>query len=101
MTERTMAKTSSAKSNVQFIRTPSGDDLAVLPRNEYDRLVALAPWPVDWIYPAPAIARRVADLLGERRGEVDHAGAEMIFTSGPRHIMTDALVPFFGGRVPA
>jgi DNA-binding XRE family transcriptional regulator len=37
-----MAKTSSAKSNVQFIRTPSGDDLAVLPRNEYDRLVALA-----------------------------------------------------------
>ena len=29
-----------------------------------DRLVALAPWPVDWIDPAPAIARRVADLLG-------------------------------------
>src|SRR3954471_22117552 len=37
-----MAKTSTAKSNVQFIRTPGGDDLAVLPRNEYDRLVALA-----------------------------------------------------------
>ena len=29
-----------------------------------DRLVRLAPWPVDWIDPAPAIARRVADLLG-------------------------------------
>jgi DNA-binding XRE family transcriptional regulator len=42
MTERTVAKTSSAKSNVQFIRTPGGDDLAVMPRNEYDRLVALA-----------------------------------------------------------
>jgi ribosome-binding protein aMBF1 (putative translation factor) len=42
MTERTMAKTGSAKSNVQFIRTPEGDDLAVMPRNEYDRLVALA-----------------------------------------------------------
>jgi DNA-binding XRE family transcriptional regulator len=37
-----MAKTATAKSNVQFIRTPGGDDLAVLPRNEYDRLVALA-----------------------------------------------------------
>ena len=37
-----MARTGSAKSNVQFIHTPGGDDLAVLPRNEYDRLVALA-----------------------------------------------------------
>jgi DNA-binding XRE family transcriptional regulator len=37
-----MAKAGTAKSNVQFIRTPGGDDLAVLPRNEYDRLVALA-----------------------------------------------------------
>lgn len=37
-----MAKSSAAKSTVQFIRTPGGDDLAVLPRNEYDRLVALA-----------------------------------------------------------
>jgi DNA-binding XRE family transcriptional regulator/mRNA-degrading endonuclease RelE of RelBE toxin-antitoxin system len=42
MTERTMAKTSSVKSNVQFIRTPGGDDLAVMPRSEYDRLVELA-----------------------------------------------------------
>src|SRR5437016_5364224 len=37
-----MAKTSRAKSNVQFIRTPGGDDLAVMTRNEYDRLIALA-----------------------------------------------------------
>lgn len=37
-----MAKSGTAKSTVQFIRTPGGDDLAVLPRNEYDRLVALA-----------------------------------------------------------
>jgi DNA-binding XRE family transcriptional regulator len=37
-----MAKAGTAKSNVQFIRTSGGDDLAVLPRNEYDRLVALA-----------------------------------------------------------
>ena len=36
-----MAK-ASTKSSVQFIHTPGGDDLAVLPRSEYDRLVALA-----------------------------------------------------------
>jgi DNA-binding XRE family transcriptional regulator len=37
-----MAKTGTARSNVQFIHTPGGDGLAVLPRIEYDRLVALA-----------------------------------------------------------
>ncbi|MGB8401308.1 helix-turn-helix transcriptional regulator [Bradyrhizobium sp.] len=37
-----MAKAGTAKSNVQFIHTPGGGDLAVLPRDEYDRLVALA-----------------------------------------------------------
>ncbi len=36
-----MAK-ASTRSSVQFIHTPGGDDLAVLPRSEYDRLVALA-----------------------------------------------------------
>jgi glutamate racemase len=29
-----------------------------------DRLTRLAPWPVTWLDPAPAIARRAADLLG-------------------------------------
>jgi glutamate racemase len=66
-----------------------------------DRLVSLAPWPVDWIDPAPAIARRVADLLGRPGSEADHAGAEMIFTSGRPHTLSRALMPFFGGRVPA
>ena len=33
-----------------------------------DRLMRLAPWPVAWIDPAPAIARRVADLLGAAQG---------------------------------
>ena len=37
-----MAKAGTAKSKVQFIHTPGGDDLAVLPRSEYDRLVTLA-----------------------------------------------------------
>ena len=34
-----------------------------------DRFVALAPWPVDWIDPAPAIARRVGDLLKPAEGK--------------------------------
>ena len=66
-----------------------------------DRLVMLAPWPVDWIDPAPAIARRVSDLLRPAGGEADHAGAEMIFTSKRPHTLSRALMPFFGGRVPA
>jgi glutamate racemase len=66
-----------------------------------DRLVALAPWKVDWIDPAPAIARRVVDLLGPPGAAADLAGAEMIFTSGKPHTLSCALMPFFGGRVPA
>src|SRR5882757_9024696 len=66
-----------------------------------DRLIKLAPWPVDWIDPAPAIARRVVDLLGSPGSESDHAGAEMVFTSKRPHTLSRALMPFFGGRVPA
>ena len=66
-----------------------------------DRFVRLAPWPVDWIDPAPAIARRVADLLGPPGSIVDEAGAEMVFTSRRPHTLSQALMPFFGGRVPA
>jgi glutamate racemase len=66
-----------------------------------DRLVRLAPWPVEWIDPAPAIARRVSDLLGAPGDESDTAGAEMIFTSKRPHTLSRALMPFFGGRVPA
>ena len=66
-----------------------------------DHCVTLAPWPVDWIDPAPAIARRVSDLLGPSRGQADHAGAEMFFTSNRPHTLSRALMPFFGGRVLA
>jgi len=66
-----------------------------------DRLVNLAPWQVNWIDPAPAIARRVADLLGPPAREADPAGADMIFTSKKPHALSRALMPFFGGRVPA
>ncbi len=92
-----------------FIGT-SGDqtartDTIVLACTHYplllDRFVRLAPWPVDWIDPAPAIARRVSDLLGPPGPESDSAGAEMIFTSSKPHTLSQALMPFFGGRVPA
>ncbi|MFC5069304.1 glutamate racemase [Flaviflagellibacter deserti] len=46
----------------------SRTDVIVLACTHYplilDRLTALAPWPVNWIDPAPAIARRVAALVG-------------------------------------
>ncbi len=92
-----------------FVGTGAGDpartDTIVLACTHYplllDRLVRLAPWPVDWIDPAPAIARRVSDLLPPAGTEVDHAGAEMIFTSKRPHTLSRALMPFFGGRVPA
>ncbi|THD74183.1 MAG: glutamate racemase [Bradyrhizobium sp.] len=84
---------------------PARTDTVVLACTHYpllmDRFVRLAPWPVDWIDPAPAIARRVSDLLRPASGEADHAGAEMIFTSRRPHTLSQALMPFFGGRIPA
>lgn len=50
------------------------------------RLTALAPWPVTWIDPAPAIARRVDAVLNERGltggGAPDTTARLAIFTSG-------------------
>ena len=66
-----------------------------------DRMKKLAPWPVDWIDPAPAIARRVSDLLGARSGDIALSGAEMIFTSNRVHGLGATLTPFFGGRAVA
>ena len=48
-----------------------------------DRLRRLAPWPVDFVDPAPAIARRVDALLGARGAPRDaDALADAVFTSG-------------------
>ena len=47
-----------------------------------DRVTRLAPWPVAWIDPAPAIARRVVDLLGPPQPGMPAAPAEAHFTSG-------------------
>lgn len=79
-------------------------DVVVLACTHYplllDRLVRLAPWPVAWIDPAPAIARRVVSLLGPDTGGAADAEATMLFTSGRRDPrLTSTLAPFFGGRV--
>ena len=51
-----------------------------------ERLRRLAPWPVNFIDPAPAIARRVAELLGAApgaaAGRAEPLPARMVFTSG-------------------
>jgi glutamate racemase len=61
-----------------------------------DRLTALAPWPVDWIDPAPAIARRVVDLLGPAADRRSPAPARIVFTSGrpPSVPLTRGLATF-------
>ncbi|MBI3700054.1 MAG: glutamate racemase [Afipia sp.] len=62
-----------------------------------DRFVELAPWPVNWIDPAPAIARRVNDLLGTP-ASIEPQSARIVFTSGqvPSAALVKALAPFFG-----
>lgn len=47
-----------------------------------DRFERLAPWPVRWIDPAPAIARRVVELVGPATGVPAPAKARALFTSG-------------------
>jgi glutamate racemase len=47
----------------------------------FDRLRRLSPWPVNFIDPAPAIARRVAALLGPADGGA-RPPAKLLFTSG-------------------
>ncbi len=65
-------------------------DVIVLACTHYPLLLhnfrSLAPWPVEWIDPAPAIARRVDDLLAQGFGH-DAAGQRKpvrraLFTSG-------------------
>jgi len=60
-------------------------DVVVLACTHYpllaDRFSALAPWPVTWIDPAPAIARRVIDLVGPATATAP-GPAYAVFTSG-------------------
>lgn len=87
-----------------FLNGDAKTDTVVLACTHYplliDQMVAQAPWAVNWIDPAPAIARRVSDLLGAANGVGDTHRAEFIFTSGqvPSPVLADALAPFFGSR---
>ena len=75
-----------------FVRNQdNGTDVVVLACTHYplllERFRALAPWPVEWIDPAPAIARRVVQVLeaSQHRGEGrddDKGHARAIFTAG-------------------
>lgn len=47
-----------------------------------DRLRRLSPWPVNFIDPAPAIARRVVTLLGTAQAAAQAGTTRAIFTSG-------------------
>ena len=61
-------------------------DIIVLACTHYPLLLGrfeqLAPWPVTFIDPAPAIARRVVDLAGPATGHTADAPAQILFTSG-------------------
>jgi glutamate racemase len=95
-----------------FVEAPRGGesrrtDTIVLACTHYplllDRFARLAPWPVDWIDPAPAIARRVTDLIGGPPPAAAPAGAaRAIFTSGmvPPAALTAALARFGIGKIP-
>jgi glutamate racemase len=60
-------------------------DIVVLACTHYpfliDVMTELAPWPVTWLDPAPAIARRLASVL-EGRAVVNGGQSVAIFTSG-------------------
>jgi glutamate racemase len=61
-----------------------------------ERMRQLAPWPVTFIDPAPAIARRVADLSGQMAATEAPSPARIIFTSGqtPSAALAAALAGF-------
>jgi glutamate racemase len=48
----------------------------------HDDIVRLSPWPVTLIDPAPAIARRVVELIGPPQDDVAPAPTLAVFTSG-------------------
>jgi glutamate racemase len=69
-------------------------DVVVLGCTHYplllDKLDALALWPVTWLDPAPAVARRIANVLAEQ-GHVVGVGAKR----GP------GIIKFTSGRTPS
>ena len=75
-------------------------DTVVLACTHYPLLLARfkanAPWPVDWLDPAPAIARRVAGLLRDKPAGEAPPAPKIVFTSGraPSPALAAALARF-------
>jgi glutamate racemase len=80
-----------------FVDDGKRTDTVVLACTHYplllDRLIELAPWPVNYIDPAPAIARRVVDLLGPAVAGARPGSARAVFTSGR---VSHAMLARFG-----
>jgi glutamate racemase len=81
-----------------FVDEDGRTDTIVLACTHYplilDRLTRLAPWPVTWIDPAPAIARRTSQLLGPQQTK-SMQPAYAFFTSGS--VASEALVRALAG----
>lgn len=79
-------------------------DIVVLACTHYPFLIhvfrKLAPWPVDWLDPAEAIAQRVASILGEPPELVNPVFGEdkVVFLSGKIDLPTRRLLYGFGLR---
>ncbi|MGB3388215.1 MAG: glutamate racemase [Pseudaminobacter sp.] len=80
-------------------------DIVVLACTHYpflvNRMRKTAPWPVDWLDPAEAIARRALSLVGQRETSGDTASAASerdlaVFTSGKVDFATRRLMQGFG-----
>lgn len=79
-----------------FVDDGSRTDTIVLACTHYplllDRLRQISPWPVSFIDPAPAIARRVVNLLGSSPSAAPAGTARAIFMSG--HVPAAVLARF-------
>ena len=80
-------------------------DIVVLACTHYpflvNRMRKTAPWPVDWLDPAEAIARRALSLVGTRQAEMQGDGVPgerdvAIFTSGKADFPIRRLMQGFG-----
>ncbi|MGE0233297.1 MAG: glutamate racemase [Flavobacteriaceae bacterium] len=75
-------------------------DIVVLACTHYpflvNRMRKMAPWPVDWLDPAEAIARRAASLLPRTGGQHVPGRDIAAFTSGRHDAIVERLVAGFG-----
>lgn len=79
-------------------------DIVVLACTHYpflvNRMRKTAPWPVDWLDPAEAIARRALSLLSaSHASEIAQSADRAIFTSGAPDFPTRRLMQGFGLQV--